>query len=119
MEKEIRKGQKVFYGDPMFTRGLSRSGFFSLNESRQLEIYGDTFQQLANGTLAPINNDEQRFIHEMNNDVECTLHATRLWKKYQAAIIKSNTFHSFSKSSVSSSASVDFAEGANLGEIDD
>jgi len=119
MEKEIRKGQKIFYGDPIFARGLSRSGFFSLNESKQLEAYGDTLQQLANGTLAPNNSAEQIFINEVNSDVESTLYASCLWKKYQAAIIKSKTFHSFSKSSVSSSASVDFSEGTSLEDIND
>lgn len=119
MEKEIQKGQKIFYGDPTFARGLSRSGYFSLNESKQLEAYGDTLQQLANGTRAPNNAVEQVFINEVNDDIECTLYASRLWKKYQAAIVKNKTFHSFSKSSLSSSSSVDFSEGAGIEDIDD
>jgi len=119
MEKEIREGQKLFYGDPIFSRGLSRSGYFSLRESQELQVFGDTLQQLASGALVPINDVEQSFVDETSREVSPTLYASKLWKKYLAAITKSKTFHSFTKSCVSSSASVDFAEGGEFVDIDD
>ena len=118
MEKEIRKRQKTFYGDPRFTKGLSRSSYFSLRESHELQSFGDALQQLASGTLSPINDVEQTFVDEISQGTNPTLHASKLWNKYLAAITKSKTFHSFSKSSISSSASVDFSEGAIFSDDD-
>lgn len=117
MEKEIRKGQKPFYGDPIFSRGLSRSGHFSLKESQELQNFGDTLLQLTNGNLTPNNQTEQTFLNEVSDEHNCTLYASKLWRKYLLAIAKSKTLHSFSKSSVSSSASVDFSDNSGMVEI--
>lgn len=99
MLTSIRKGKSPFYGEQSFTHGISRSGYFNRRESQELLEYGQTFQDLCSGTLLPENDEEQRFIHDMQTSDESSLYPVRLWKKYLNAVQKSRVHHSFSRSS--------------------
>lgn len=98
MNTTIRKGAKLFYGDQRFTHGLSRSGHFTLKEANILEQYGHTLEQLANHTLAPINDEENLFIAHIKQDVAAPCYSAKLWKKYLKTLEKSKVCHSFSSS---------------------
>lgn len=97
MNTTIRKGQYRFYGDKDFTQGLSRCGDFNFRESEELEIYGDTFVKLTNGTLAPENDEETQFVHDIHSEDESQLYPVKLWKKYLRIVEKSNTYHGFTR----------------------
>lgn len=95
----IRKGKSPFYGEQSFSYGLSRSGYFNRRESQELLEYGKTFQDLCTGALLPENEEELRFVHDMQTSDESSLYPVRLWKKYLDAVQKSRVHHSFSRSS--------------------
>ncbi|WP_394176403.1 DUF413 domain-containing protein [Thalassotalea litorea] len=98
MQTTIRKGKSPFYGEQSFVHGISRSGYFNRRESLELQEYGKTFQDLCDGVLEPDNEEELRFIHDMQRHDESSLYPVRLWKKYLAAVEKNKSFHSFSRS---------------------
>ena len=82
METSIRQGVKPFYGDAIFSHGISRSGYFNKRESEELQVYGATFEALLSGALAPKNEEELAFISGMQIQNECDLYSVRLWNKY-------------------------------------
>lgn len=98
MKTSIRMGKSNFYGDSIFTYGLSRSGYFNMRESDELAKYGNTFQGLWDGSLSPINEEEKQFINAMKSANESELYSVYLWKKYLAALDKSRVHHGFSMS---------------------
>ncbi|WP_068547832.1 DUF413 domain-containing protein [Thalassotalea crassostreae] len=109
MNTKIRKSNKRFYGDTMFARGLSRSGFFSKRESLELEEYGVTFVGLADGTLTPENEDEELFIREITANQPSQFYPAKLWQKYLNTLAKSKVHHGFAKSSGKTSQIEDLA----------
>ncbi len=98
MKTSIRMGKSNFYGDSIFTYGLSRSGYFNMRESEELAKYGNTFEGLWDGSLSPINEEEKQFINAMKSADESELYSVYLWKKYLAALDKSRVHHGFSMS---------------------
>lgn len=98
METAIRKGVIPFYASEVFPYGLSRSSYFNKRESEELITYGHTFLSLQNGSVTPLNEEEVVFLNELNSELESSLYAVKLWKKYLNAVQKSRTFHGFSMS---------------------
>ena len=98
METKIRKGKSLFYGDKVFTRGLSRSSYFNKRESEELMQYGHTMAALYEGTLMPDNSEEVQFVTDLHSNDESTLYPVRLWRKYLAAVEKSKIHHGFANS---------------------
>ncbi len=113
METTIRKGNKPFYGDAIFSHGISRSGYFNKRESEELQEYGATFEALLSGALAPDNEEESAFIAGMKIQNESDLYAVKLWNKYLQSVIKSKCHHGFmlSEASARSSQTIEL-EGA-------
>lgn len=103
METNIRVGQRPFFGDPLFSRGLSRCGYFTVKEAKLLEEYGDTLQGLSSGTLVATNDDEARFLKEIHGVGSATSPLVALWQKYVAAIRNSRTSIGFRSSALSAS----------------
>ncbi len=99
MQTAIRPGKLLFYGDQVFSHGLSRSGYFNKRESSELEMYGETFLSLSNGSLAPENDEEKQFIEAVQSTEETSLYPAKLWKKYLHAVAQSKIHHGFAKSS--------------------
>ena len=95
MDTTIRKGERIFYGDNHFPRGIARSGHFSKRESMLLEQYGSTFQALIAGDLTPENEEEKLFVAQVSEQSEITLSSAKLWRKYQDALSKVKRHHSF------------------------
>ncbi|WP_448546928.1 DUF413 domain-containing protein [Thalassotalea fusca] len=95
MDTKIRKGKSLFYGDKVFTRGLSRSSYFNKRESDELMLYGHTMSALYEGTLMPDNPEEVQFVTDMHSEEVSALYPVRLWKKYLAAVEKSKIHHGF------------------------
>lgn len=98
METSIRLGKVLFYAENEFPHGLSRSGYFNKRESEELSLYGITLQGLALCLLSPINDEEEKFILDINSPETSTLYAVNLWKKYLAAVRQKNILHGFTPS---------------------
>ncbi len=102
MNTSIRIGKSPFYGDQTFSHGLSRSGYFNKRESDELIQYGLTLSGLADGTLAPENEEEVQFVADLQSSEESSLYSVKLWKKYLKSVEKSRIHHGFAKSSAKS-----------------
>ena len=112
METSIRKGSKPFFGDTIFSHGISRSGYFNKRESEELQEYGATFEALLSGVLAPENAEESAFISGMQTQNESDLYAVRLWNKYLQSVIKSKCHHGFMISEANGTTQTFALEGA-------
>lgn len=98
MNTLIRKSNTPFYGDRIFPHGLSRSGLFNKRESEELEVYGQVFASLADGTLLPENEEEIQFVSGMFLNEETSFYPVKLWKKYLDSVEKSKKRHGFANS---------------------
>lgn len=112
METSIRKGSKPFYGDAIFSHGISRSGYFNKRESEELQEYGVTFEALLSGALVPENEEELAFISGMQIQNESELYSVRLWNKYLQSVIKSKCHHGFMISEANARSHTYALEGA-------
>lgn len=98
METLIRKGAKPFYGDNIFSHGLSRCGFFNKREAEELFVFGKSFENLSIGLLLPNNEEEAQFVREVKASEPPVMYCAKLWKKYLNALNKSKSRHGFIKS---------------------
>ena len=78
----IRKSTKSYFDDLNFPRGFSRSGEFTVIESKILNDYGHNLKDLANGSMMPENPEEIRFSECCSGLVEPQTQIEKLWKKY-------------------------------------
>ncbi|WP_163931749.1 DUF413 domain-containing protein [Paraferrimonas sp. SM1919] len=78
----IRQGQRRFFDNKNFAKGFSKSGDFTLTESKLLEQYGDTLKGLQDGKMIPENEDEIHFVQSTRNPqiANCKIETT--WNKY-------------------------------------
>lgn len=81
-EIQIREGKRTFSDVLHFPRGFSRSGDFSINDSRLLATYGETLGALANGDISPENEQEQHFIEVCMGEAEPNSKIEMVWIKY-------------------------------------
>jgi uncharacterized protein len=86
MNNTMRLGVRKFYDDINFAGGISRSGFFNIKESENLISYGYTLSGLASGQLIPQNDEEQRFVEQINAEQDSELYFVKLWRKYKRAL---------------------------------
>ena len=112
MDTTIRKANRKFYGDAIFSHGLSRSGYFNRRESIELEEYGHTFSDLANGSLIPTNDDEHQFVEQLSSNSQTVSYPVQLWRKYLAALEKSKVHHGFAKSNAKNTPTEDLSTEA-------
>lgn len=78
--------KRVFSDPKNYPYGFSRSGDFSINESKALAQYGSLIAALVDGQLAPENDEDKGFIEAAFNEKEPETAAERAWVKYQKRI---------------------------------
>lgn len=74
-------GQK-FFDDLNFPRGFGRSGFFTIKEAELMENSGRTMKGLFEGILVAQNEDQKKFIDEVNGRLELESKYALCWVKY-------------------------------------
>ncbi|RXJ74449.1 hypothetical protein CS022_02285 [Veronia nyctiphanis] len=74
-------GQK-FFDDRHFPKGFTRSGCFTIKEAQLLESCGRTMKALFEGVQEPANEDEQKFIDEVNGRRAAESDYGKCWLKY-------------------------------------
>lgn len=78
---------KRMFSDPKhYPYGFSRSGDFSIAESKALSQYGCLIAALVDGHLAPSNEEEAAFIDSALGRKQPETTAERAWLKYQNRI---------------------------------
>lgn len=76
------KLQKQFNDYKNYPYGFSRSGDFSIRESKILQEQGRLFQALWDGSLSPESDEETRFVAMLNGQREPESEAEKVWVKY-------------------------------------
>ncbi len=78
--------RRVFSDPKNYPYGFSRSGDFSIAESRALSQFGAYFAALIDGHLQPENDDDMNILAAAHGDIEPQDTAQRAWLKYQKRI---------------------------------
>ena len=82
----------VFYDNQHYPRGFSRYGDFNIMQADALHDYGCAMQQLAEGTLLPINMDEEHFVKMCQGKAKPRSFIEKTWLHYQQKIQAHTTF---------------------------
>lgn len=77
---------RVFTDPKNYPYGFSRSGDFSINESKALTQYGCLCAALVDGVLAPETAEDEHFLQSAFLNIEPETLAERAWVKYQKRI---------------------------------
>lgn len=83
--------RRVFSDHKHYPYGFSRSGDFSIAESKALSAYGCYYAALADGLLPATEKNEIAFIDALNGKLEAQDTAQRAWIKYQKRINRPKT----------------------------
>ena len=78
--------KRVFSDPKNYPYGFSRSGDFSINESKALSQYGSLIAALVDGELKPETDEDKGFIDAAFGQKEAETPAERAWVKYQNRI---------------------------------
>ncbi|GAC16104.1 DUF413 domain-containing protein [Aliiglaciecola lipolytica] len=78
--------KRVFSDVKNYPYGFSRSGDFSINESKALSQYGALYAALVDGVISPETEDDHHFIDSAFGKVEPETVSERAWLKYQKRI---------------------------------
>ncbi|GAB56752.1 hypothetical protein GPUN_2637 [Glaciecola punicea ACAM 611] len=83
---------KSVFNDPKnYPYGFSRSGDFSIAESKALVAYGCYFSALVSGQIKPQSSDDDTLLLALLGDIEPKDTAQRAWVKYQKRINRPKT----------------------------
>ena len=87
MSGEIRATfNKVFKDFKNYPYGFSRSGDFSIKESQLLEKNGRWMAALADATISPESEQEQRLVAVIRGELTPSTDVEKVWMKYQKRI---------------------------------
>jgi uncharacterized protein YifE (UPF0438 family) len=78
--------KRLFSDTKNYPYGFSRSGDFSISESKALSKYGCLFAALVDGHLIPSSDEEKGFIDAAIGKKQADTIAERAWLKYQNRI---------------------------------
>ncbi len=83
---------KRVFGDPKnYPYGFSRSGDFTISESKALGAYGVLFAALADGKYTPQDDEDERYLNVIHGASEPQTVEERAWFKYQKRINRPKT----------------------------
>lgn len=83
---------KRVFGDPKhYPYGFSRSGDFSISESKALGAYGALFAALADGKYKPQDAEDEQYLKSIHGVSEPQSVEERAWLKYQKRINRPKT----------------------------
>lgn len=101
---------KRLFSDPKnYPYGFSRSGDFSINESKALSQYGSLMAALVDGKLAPETEDDHAFLEAAYGRSEPESIMERAWVKYQKRINRPKMGNIYGSSKVTSNDDADDA----------
>jgi uncharacterized protein YifE (UPF0438 family) len=97
--------KKMFSDAKHYPYGFSRSGDFSIAESKALQQYGCLIAALVDGDIEPSNEEDQAYIDCALGNQQAQTSAQKAWLKYQSRINrpKYGSIHGTKKASTDSS----------------
>ncbi|MBT1450212.1 DUF413 domain-containing protein [Glaciecola sp. XM2] len=99
--------KRLFSDTKNYPYGFSRSGDFSISESKALNEYGCLIAALVDGKLAPSDEEDEQFLSSALGQTEPASVAERAWLKYQKRINRPKAGSIYGTKKVSSSSSSD------------
>lgn len=78
--------KRIFTDPKNYPYGFSRSGDFSINESKALSQYGSLIAALVDGKIDPETDDDHGYLEAAFGKKEPETIAERAWVKYQRRI---------------------------------
>lgn len=108
--------KRMFDNPKHYPYGFSRSGDFSIAESKALSQYGCLIAALVDGLLLPSNDEEKGFIEAAIGTKEPETIVERAWLKYQSRINRPKYGSIYGTQKVSRH---DTADDDSLGDVDD
>ena len=108
---------KRMFSDPKnYPYGFSRSGDFSINESKALSQYGCLIAALVDAKIQPETEEDERFLQTAYGKIEAVTPAEKAWNKYQKRINRPKTGNIYGSKSV---ASRDDDSNDNIDDVED
>ncbi|MGQ8366247.1 DUF413 domain-containing protein [Glaciecola sp. 1036] len=83
--------KRLFHDPKNYPYGFSRSGDFSISESKALSEYGCLFAALVDGHYAPTDAEDKQFLNAALGHVDPASVQERAWVKYQKRINRPKT----------------------------
>jgi uncharacterized protein YifE (UPF0438 family) len=109
---------KRIFSDPKnYPYGFSRSGDFSINESKALGQYGCLIAALVDGQLTPETEEDERFLKTAYGQLDPETAAEKAWSKYQKRINRPKMGNIYGSKSVASDDPQD--EQSAIDEVED
>ena len=99
--------KRVFSDPKNYPYGFSRSGDFSISESKALVAYGALIAALVDGHLAPQTQEDQDFLAVAHGAMEPQDTIQRAWIKYQKRINRPKAGSIYGTTKTASSADSD------------
>lgn len=78
--------EKIFYDTVNYPHGFSRSGEYTIRESKVLEEFGTRLQLLTDGVKQPETDAEQQFVKVVKGELEPETFIEKTWLKYTRLI---------------------------------
>lgn len=107
---------KSVFSDPKnYPYGFSRSGDFSIAESKALSAYGCLIAALVDGKIRPETDEDKQFILAAHGEIEPQDTTQRAWVKYQKRINRPKACSIYS----SKKSATNEADDDDVSDIDD
>jgi uncharacterized protein YifE (UPF0438 family) len=110
--------RRVFSDPKNYPYGFSRSGDFSISESKALVEYGCYISALIDGHIQPETNEDNEILASAHGDIEPQDTAQRAWLKYQKRINRPKTGSIYGTRKLVSQESDDLVSDIDDGDVD-
>lgn len=107
--------RRVFSDTKHYPYGFSRSGDFSITESKALSAYGCYIAALIDGNIQPQDSDDNAILAAVHGVIEPQDIAQKAWLKYQKRINRPKTGSIYGTKKVASQEDNDYS----VSDIDD
>ena len=99
-----------FFDDKHFPRGFARSGYFTIKEAQLLESCGRTMKALFEGSSAPQDEEQQKFVDEILGRRAVESGYAQCWLKYLQKINHKHVVYNLCSTSRATSDDLSEAE---------
>ncbi len=98
--KSSFKNDKPFFDTANYPHGFSRSGDFTINESKTLEAYGTFCLALENGEVKPCNDEQKSFVEVVKDKKAAETFIEKTWVKYRTLISAEKHIYTLSSNTI-------------------
>lgn len=105
--QECFKADKKFEDKINFPYGFQKSGEFTIEQARILEMNGIAYAELSSGTRKPVGEIEREFVAYCSGKKEATNLHEKVWQRYLMRVNNNKLAISFNKRRQNSEVSLD------------